>query len=532
MRNLRFLVTVLLFVFCHRGVSQSLPSPQHREVEQWGCFELSLPAAETSSPFVGVTLGAVFEKDGRRFEPEGFYDGKGVYKVRFMPDETGRWTYKTHSNYAPLDGHEGSFTCLPAREGNRGPVRVRNKYHFGYADGTPFRPVGTTLYEWWFQPEALRKQTLATLKGSPFNKARFLVIPNYRKEYAQGGSLALECFPFEGHSRETWDFSRFNPEFFQRLERSIAQLDELGIQADLILFRPYDNPEWGFDHMGRATNERYLRYVVARLAAFRNVWWCLANEHSFIRHMTEEDWDQLFKTLQASDPYGHLRSIQNAEEMYDFRKPWVTHAAFHNYMVVRYPGVPPVIREIYSKPVIHDEVNYEGDVDSRWGQLTSEEMAYRFWVGMIGGTYVTHGETRRGEIGDGWISRGGVLTRASPARIAFLKRIVEEAPISELEPIDAGFTTNMAGKAGEFYLVYLGKEEPREWSFILPRDGLKPGMRFKVDVLDTWEMSITPLDKVFEIEKGGRYHFRDTKGQAVPLPGKPYMALRIQRLPD
>ena len=32
---------------------------------------------------------------------------------------------------------------------------------------------------------------------------------------------------------------------------------------------------------GAAVDDRYLRYVVARLAAYRNVWWSLANEYDF-----------------------------------------------------------------------------------------------------------------------------------------------------------------------------------------------------------------------------------------------------------
>jgi hypothetical protein len=356
------------------------------------------------------------------------------------------------------------------------------------------------------------------------------VIPNYRDEYHEGGSLELDCFPFVGHCRDTWDFSRFNPVFFQRLEKNVARLREMGIQADLILFRPYDNVNWGFDKMDMATNERYLRYVVARLAAYRNVWWCMANEHSFIRHLTDTDWDQLLQVLQASDPYGHLRSIQNADAFYDHHKPWITHVAMHNYMTIRYLGVPPVLRDIYRKPIIFDEINYEGDIDRRWGQLSSEEMTYRFWVATIGGTYATHGETRRDKVGDGWISRGGVLTRQSPARIAFLRDIVEQAPLDQLEPIDRGFQTNMAGKAGEYYLVYFGKDTLKNWPFALPRNGLESDMRFKVDVIDTWDMSITPLEEVFEIERIDHYTFRDKNKQIITLPGKPYMALRIQRL--
>ena len=88
------------------------------------------------------------------------------------------------------------------------------------------------------------------------------------------------------------------------------------------------------------------------------------------------------------------------------------------------------------KPIIHDEINYEGDIDRRWGQLSGEEMVYRYWIATVGGAYVTHGETRKDSLGDGWISTGGQLTRESPARIAFLKDILEQGPPKGLNPID------------------------------------------------------------------------------------------------
>jgi len=46
-------------------------------------------------------------------------------------------------------------------------------------------------------------------------------------------------------------------------------------------------------------------------------------------------------------------------------------------------------------------------------------------------------------------------------------------------------------------------------------------------VIDTWNMTITPVDGVFNLKAKDRYSFVDRDGRAVKLPGKPYMALRI-----
>ena len=507
----------------------AVSAAQDVAVEKWDVYELTLPGPAGGNPFVGVRFSAVFRQGDRAYEPEGFYDGDGVFKVRFMPDREGVWTFQTRSNRQALDGQEGQFTCTAPTPGNHGPVRVRSQFHFGYEDGTPFYPFGTTIYEWPFQSEERRRRTIETLKRNPFNKARFLVVPPWRQSYVEGPG-ALDRFPFVGTSKENWDFSRFDPEYFRRLETCVEQLRALGIEADMILFRPYDHGKWGFDTTDMATNERFVRYVVARFAAYRNVWWSLANENSFIRHLTDADWDRLFQVVEAADPYGHLRSIHNAGRIYDHNKPWVTHVSLQYYMAVRALGVSPLLRDIYRKPIVHDEINYEGTIAKRWGQLTGEEMVYRFWSAVMGGAYATHGETRVEPDGDGWISRGGSLQGESPARIAFLKEIVEAGPEGGLNPIDQYYENNMAGELGQYYLIYFGKDVPTQWPFKLPDSELEEGMRFRTEIIDTWNMTVTPAARTFEIATLDRYSCIDKDRAVIDLPGRPYMALRIRRI--
>jgi hypothetical protein len=494
------------------------------KVTKWGVFELTIQSKEYGNPFIGTTFSAIFKNGNKTFQPEGFYDGNGNYKIRFMPCEEGAWTYTTSSNREELNNKGGSFICITTDKENHGPVSVHNTYHFAYADSTTYIPFGTTLYEWAFQPDEKKMRTLATLQQAPFNKVRMLVVPPYHQRYVEGPGK-LDIFPFVGTSKENFDFSRFNPLFFQRLEKDVEALQKLGIQVDLILFRPYDGGKWGFDKMDRETNDRFLRYVVARFAAYHNVWWSLANENSFIKHLTDEDWDHYFQTVQQYDPYQHLRSIHNADRIYDYKKPWVTHVSLQYYNAVREFGVSPLLRDIFRKPIVHDEINYEGKIARRWGQLSGEEMAYRFWIAYSGGAYATHGEATE----EGWISLGGELSGKSPQRIAFLRKIVEAAP-QDWQPIDQYYLLNAIGKHGAYYLYYLGKETPKEWSFALPDEGLKDGMKFKVDLIDTWNMTISPVDKVFEVQKLNNYQFIDKQKSKVKLTGKPYMAIRITRV--
>jgi hypothetical protein len=326
-------------------------------------------------------------------------------------------------------------------------------------------------------------------------------------------------YPFEGTPPHTWDFTRFSPRFFRHLEQRILDLQKLGVEADIILFHPYDEDHWGFDRMPAVADDAYLRYVVSRFAAFRNVWWSLANEYDFMKAKREPDWDR----------FGQIVS-SNGRLIYNHTQPWITHASIQNGSAVEEIGRAELYRDVYRKPVVYDEVKYEGDIPKRWGNLTAEEIVHRFWNGAIAGTYVGHGETYLSPDDVLWWSKGGVLKGQSPPRLAFLRRVLEDSPAGGIDPIDKWQNPQYGGQPAEYYLVYLGKEKPASWPFELPKARLEDGMKFTAEVLDTWNMTITPVDGVFTLKKKSDHFFADEQGRSVELPGKPYLAIRIKRV--
>ncbi|GGG08322.1 DUF5605 domain-containing protein [Paenibacillus abyssi] len=477
------------------------------QTEKWGVFELELQGPNHGNPFVDVALSAEFRCEGRTLQTLGFYDGAGVYRVRFMPDAEGEWTYRTHSSARSLDRIEGGFICTSASEGNHGPVRVKNTYHFAYEDGSPYIPVGTTCYAWTHQGDALEEETLESLKASPFNKMRMCVFP---KSYLFNLNEPIYN-AFEGSMEDGWDFERFNPAFFRHLENRIADLGALGIEADLILFHPYDR--WGYAEMDEASDDRYLRYIVARLSAYRNVWWSLANEYDLMWAKEPEDWERYAQIVTSNDPVHHLISNHNCFAFYDFSKPWVTHCSIQRVDVYKTSEATNEWREKWKKPIVIDECAYEGDIDQGWGNITGEEMTRRFWEGAVRGGYVGHGETYLNPEEILWWSKGGKLHGSSPARIAFLRTIMEEGPADGLNPLPSDWDVPRAGIADEYYLYYFGFNQPRFRDF-----RLKPGVRYKVDVIDTWNMTVVEQDGIYEGE------FR------IELPGRQYMAVRMRKL--
>jgi hypothetical protein len=493
------------------------------DVERWGVFELTLKGPADGNPFTEVNLSATFTQGDKKIPVTGFYDGDGAYKVRFMPPDTGEWKYVTKSNRKELDGKSGTFTAVKQSAGNRGPVRVRNMFHFEYADGTPHFSVGTTCYGWIHLGDTIEEQTLASLRKAPFNKVRMCVLPKW---YAYN-RLEPPRYPFVGKPPKGWDFTRCNPDFFRHVEDRVLALQKLGIEADVILFHPYDENHWGFDRMPADADDRYLKYVVARLAAYRNVWWSLANEFDFMKEKKDSDWERYLKIVHEADPHRHLLSIHNGTRLFNQTDPRFTHASIQNGSAVADFGRAVLYRDVYQKPIVFDEVKYEGDLEQRWGNLTAEEMVHRFWQGTIAGTYVGHGETYMHAEDKIWWSKGGVLRGKSPDRIAFLRKVLEDGPKEGMEPIDKWQDERTAGKKGEYYLVYFGKDKPTEWAVDLP--GKKePPRTLTAEVLDTWNMTVKKVDGTFTLKPNGGYRMTADPPATIKLPGNPYMAVRLK----
>ncbi|HWU17842.1 MAG TPA: DUF5060 domain-containing protein [Devosia sp.] len=514
----------------------------------WATYELTLAGPSTGNPFQDVQLRAVFRQGDKRVRVTGFYDGEGNYKIRFLPDAKGNWTYETASNVAALDGVSGSFEVGPALPGHHGPVRARG-LHFRHADGSRYINIGTTAYVWNLQGEALERQTLETLADAPFTKIRMCVFPKHYR-YNQNEP---ESYPFamlkQGGSawpasieQSGWqfDFDRFEPAYFRHLEQRINDLAAIGVEADLILLHPYDR--WGFSHMSAEQDDQYLRYIVARLAAFPNVWWSMANEYDFMFNKTLDDWNRMIDVVADADPYGHLLSVHNGFAPFDYSDKRLTHVSIQR----PYTDRIALWREQFGKPVSDDECCYEGDIGEAWGNISGKELVHRFWDGTVAGGYVTHGETFYNDTETLWWAKGGKLVGESVPRIAFLKSILEAGPDEGLDPMphtgqhkimmaggldhadlrkliipppeEQGWARAMvhfatAGQPHRYYLTYFGGNQPRELAVAVP-----PDERYSATLIDTWEMTETPLAQ--SVVRGELLHFAP----------KPYQALLLRRI--
>lgn len=504
-----------------------------KQVCKWGRYEVDFKHETTQNPFTDVELSATFthEQSGKSLTVDGFYDGDNTYRLRFMPMEEGKWNYTTHSNVEKMDGNTGYIVCTAPKAGTHGMVKVGDDQDFIYGDGTQYYPVGTTSYAWIHSSLERQEQTFKSLEESGFNKIRFIVFPN--------GSVKdePEHYPFVRDGKEgAWNYTCLDTKFFQHLEQCIERLDKIGVEADVILFSPYDGGRWGFDRMTMDTNLRYLKYVVARLGAYSNVWWSIANEWDLCKKKTLDQWLEMSEYVAKKDPYHHLLSIHGSTATYiNYMLPYYTHASIQDHGPLYNHEGAATVRNIIPKPIVFDEVCYEGDISARWGQLSGEDMIERMWMGIIGGTYVTHGEclTNRTDnyTGYSYLATGGDFVGSSPRRIKFMRSILKELPnVPRLA--DRSWDGMTAGCGDGTYLIYFGKDAPKSWAFSLPCKNdrfyrLQGGEKFKVELIDTWNMTRTKLPDIYEVKMGEVKRVNEKKGKKVKLPGKPYMMMKI-----
>jgi hypothetical protein len=490
MRRLHFFISavvLLIGAFIYTGCERQSGK---NHVERWGIHEIVLDGPSSGNPYMDVTLTAVFLNGNTSVTVPGFYDGNGIYRIRFSPDVEGSWSYQTESNLSKLSGFKGKFLCVPPAEKNHGPIEIVNTYYLRYADGTPFYAVGTTAYQWTSVNQLIQDKTVKTLADAPFNKIRMCFFP---KSYQYGNDTEPWIYPFRREDGNK-EFDKPNCVFFRNFENRVKELMEMGIQADVILFHPYD--AWGYSKMGKEGNEKYVRYMIARLSAYRNVWWSLANEWDVPSIKDSIDWEGIGTLLQREDPHHRLRGIHNwydtEDHFYDHTKPWITHVSAqtsHFNQALRW-------REKYKKPLLFDEMRYEGDVPSGWGNLSGQEMTSYFWMAGLSGGFGTHGETFRNTADDStevrWWAKGGELVGESPERIRFFRSVMEQAPVQEMIPeiIDQGDQENpgkniyLLSKPGAYYLAYVADAGQ------VIKIGLEGDAGYRLDIIDTWNMKV------------------------------------------
>jgi hypothetical protein len=278
-------------------------------IPKWGRFECALVSAgEYGNPIQDVNLTVQFiSPTGRDYTVDGFWDGGRTWRVRFMLDECGRWSYRTLCSNpadAGLHGQTGQFYCGLPLAGHafqrHGPLRLSdNRLHLAHADGKPFLwladtawngPLRATDAEW---DAYLRERVRQRFTAVQWVATHWLAAPDGDEH----GALA-----FTGKSR-----IRINPAFYRRLDRRLTAINEAGLLGAPVLLwaAEWRTPEINESNPGLSLPEDQAillaRYMIARWGA-HYVLWILPGD-GYYHNEKADRWRRIGRTLFGERPH-------------------------------------------------------------------------------------------------------------------------------------------------------------------------------------------------------------------------------------
>lgn len=306
---------------------------------------------EYANPLADVTLDAIFTRpSGRESRVPAFYDGDGVWRVRFNPGEVGPWLYRVKSR--PADGgfrQAGSFEVTP-RE-TRGFLRATpgQAWGFAYEDGTPAFIFGDTTYNLFGMAHcgADVRPFMERRVRQGFNLLRVRVpVSPFHPPEGYSDWQTRRTWPWGG-SEQSPQFDRFNLDYFRTVDRVVRIAEELGLGLEMIM------EAWGFEFPFNSRQiftpeweELWLRYLIARYDAFNCLaFWTPQNEYEYYPN---GDW--------------HYKPVADRWQMRVSR--WIKEHAAHGHILSSHngPRLPPFAERFKADPEAVDAIMFQ-----EWG---------------------------------------------------------------------------------------------------------------------------------------------------------------------
>jgi hypothetical protein len=239
----------------------------------WTRFEDTFTSAKNyDNPVHNVKLKVEFASpSGNKRMLLAFWDGGRAWRVRFSPDEPGRWTYKTSCSdegNKGLHNRTGMFQCEKYRGDvplfRHGELRLSgNRRHIEHADGTVFFWLADTV---WCGP------LLSDLKDwNIFLKDRvakeFTAIQFVMTQWRMAKTDADGNPAFTGKDKVAVD-----PAFFQRMDKYVDAINDAGLVGVPVLLwaiRGDDNPGY---YLPESQKIALAQYMIARYGAHQVIW--------------------------------------------------------------------------------------------------------------------------------------------------------------------------------------------------------------------------------------------------------------------
>lgn len=283
------------------------------------------------NPFADVAVDAMFTApSGASRSMPLFYDGDGIFKLRFNPGEAG--TYKVQLSSRPADpDFSKSFSFSVADSDARGFLVATpgDAWGFRFENGEPVFISGDTTYD-LFAMEYCGGDATAFMrrrKAQGFNLFRTrLTTSRFHLPDGHFEWQTKSCWPWGG-STTLPRFDLFNLDYFRSVDQTILAGEELGIGFEMIMegwgnefpfnSRQWFTPEW---------EALWMRYLIARYDAYNCVWiWTPLNEYEYYPNgdwhwtPTADRWAlRIGRWIKDTAPHGHVLAMHNGPRLPPF----------------------------------------------------------------------------------------------------------------------------------------------------------------------------------------------------------------------
>jgi hypothetical protein len=366
--TIRFILTIVFLVIAN-PLNAQLPNAIN-----WHKYELSFTSStDYENPIQDLkSFQVTFHSPTDRVKTiNGFWDGGNIWKARFMPNETGVWSFETtcsDSKNTGLNNQKGEFICSknvdPKEVYLHGPViRPPGLFHLTYADGTPFFYLACTA--WNGALKSTETEWDQYLKQRVDNN--YSVIQLVTTQWRGCDKNSLGQVAFEGSGR-----IKINPEFFKLIDQKIDRVNDFGLVAVPVILWTLQNGS------GRELSPGYYlpddqaillaRYIVARYGG-NHVIWFLGGDGIYTGSY-EQRWktigravfDGTHQRIVAQHPCGRswIGEVYKDEKWLDI----IGYQSSHNNDkgTVEWITKGPVSKEwssLPARPIINLEPNYE-----------------------------------------------------------------------------------------------------------------------------------------------------------------------------
>ena len=296
-----------------------------------------------------------------------FYDGEMIWRARVYTSETGEWSWSsTCDTDAGLHGKSGKFQCEPSQLRGRLLPHPKNLRQWMTEDGRWFLNIVDTAYFLLSTKDEMGQPIPDGDMAAYVQDAVDHGITSFMAYAVPGPASWFEEGSWTDNYFADAGFTRLRLENFQSSDRRLRWLldHHPNVGLELILFPRGTHglvDEWFWKSLAASQKERILRYMVARYAAYPQVFWLIANDSTYdTNHPNNNAYArEVGAYFKKHDPWQHPLSTGHGRhvEFFFADEDWATYLHVENAYDLGAAQYAKYHR--YGKPVLLGEDRYE-----------------------------------------------------------------------------------------------------------------------------------------------------------------------------